>query len=583
MKTPIARQLMQVALGREVADLVITGGRLLNVFTGELLDDMAVAVKGERIAWVGKNYPEALCGAARIIDAKGRVLVPGFIDGHTHIAWMAAPEAFLKVAMTGGTTTIITEVFEPYPVCGLAGIIDLLDALADQPVKCYATAPAMVSISPRTKGMAAADLDVLLARDDIVGMGEAYWQGVLQDVDIYLPAFERTRAAGKTLEGHTAGANEKNLNAYAALGVSSCHEPIQAGEVIDRLRLGFHVMIREGSVRRELEAVSKICGTGIDFRRMILVSDGLSPDALLSCGYMEYIVQKAIDLGFPPAEAIRMATLNVAEHFRLDDRIGAIAPGRYADILIIPDLTTISPEMVISSGRVIAQQGKRLIDPRPHAFSDQSRSSIRLPGYSKAADFSIKIDSGKARQRVRVMELATPLVTRERQVELPVDCGEIKADRSLDLLKIAAIDRAIGPGDQFVGLITGFGLASGAVAYSATWDSADIIVIGADDADMALAVNRLADLQGGAVVAERGEIIAELPLPVFGVVSNAPVEAILRQANAVGRALSERGVPLPDPLLTMGTLTSAAIPFFRICEEGLVNLKDGRVVGLFVD
>jgi len=580
MNIKSVKTLMRVAQGKEPADLAVVNAALFNVFTGEIIPESAICVKDGRIAFVGKNPGGAIGETTKVIDAAGRTVIPGLIDAHTHIAWMFAPGPFLDAAMAGGTTTIVTEIYEPYFVAGYAGTLELLESMTDQPVKIYTVAPAMVSISRRCRGIAPEDLERLLARDDVLGLGESYWQGVLQDPDAYLPSFVQTLAARKTLEGHSAGANEKNLNAYAAAGISSCHEPIQASEVRDRLRLGMHVMIREGSVRRELEAVSKIVETGIDLRRAVLVSDGISPEAVTQDGYMEFIVQKAINLGFAPADAIRMATLNAAEHFGLDGLIGAIAPGRMADMVIIPDLGTIRPEIVISNGRVIAENGQLLAPARHHRFSEACRQTIRLPEALSPDAFAVRTPDSDAAADVNVIELITELVTRRLEYRLPVINGNIAADFQNDICKIAAIDRAVTPGRMFCGFIKGCGLKSGAVATSAAWDSADIIVIGTNDADMALAVNRISELKGGIVAAENNEIRAELPLPIFGVISDEPADVIAGQTRHIYQVLKSMGVTLSDPLLTLGTLTTAAIPFFRICEEGLYDFKSGATMGL---
>jgi len=582
MDIQTTKTLMQVAAGAEPADKVITHATLVNVFTGELLENWSVGIKGKRIAYTGADGTHMIGPNTHVIDAAGKPLIPGLIDGHTHILWMTTPEEFLKNALSGGTTTIVTEIFEPYPVAGIDGVNDLLNALANQPIKILATAPAMVSISHRSRGIKKADLDSLLSRTEILGLGESYWQGILQSPDAYLPAFNLTRKHRKTLEGHSAGASQNKLNAYAAAGISSCHEPIQPAEVIDRLRLGFYVMVREGSVRRDLEAISEIRTSGVDFRRLVLVSDGLSPAELSANGYMEHIVQKAIDCGFAPVDAIRMATLNVAEHFGIDDRVGAVAPGRYADMAILPDMTNITPELVLSNGEIIAQNGISLARAKSHAFSSKSRETVRLPGRLEAKDFEIAAVRRENTHTVRVIELITDLVTRERRMDLLAENGRLQINPENDLLKIAAIDRAYTPGDMFVGLLKGLGLRSGAFATSATWDSADLIVAGADEADMALAVNRIQELNGGVVVCSQGNILAEMPLPIFGVISDQPAKVVEEQAAAIDEALAGLGVSLRDPALTLATLTTAAIPFFRICEEGYVNLKDGSTLGLFV-
>ena len=445
------RQLMRVALGQDAADMAVVNGRLLNVYTGEILDGLSVCTKGPWIAYVGNNLDRKIDEHTKVVDAAGRMLIPGLIDGHTHLAWMGSVYAFIEPLMAGGTTAIVTESMEVYPVAGLDGVIDFLDALADQPIKIFATAPFMASISRTARGIPVGVLRKLLARKDVVGLGESYWQAVLQEPDTAAGALEETHRWGKTLEGHTAGARGDKLAAYLAAGISSCHEPIQAEEVLERLRLGIYVMIREGSIRRDLETISSIKDTGIDTRRLILVTDGLSPRDLIEKGGMEYVVQKAIDCGFDPVAAIRMATLNVAEHFRLDRITGGIAPGRCADILIIPDLRTIRAETVISNGKVAAETGRVIIKPRRHRFRSENLNTIRLPGDVQPEDFQIQA-SGVSHVKVRVIEMVTDLVTRESVLTLPVRDGRVRADADHDLAIIAAIDRTHNPGKTSIGL-----------------------------------------------------------------------------------------------------------------------------------
>jgi len=577
------KELMDVAMGLGKADLVVYNGTLLNVYTGEFIEKCSVSVKGEKIAYVGGKPEDTIGEKTVVIDAGGKTIIPGLIDGHAHLAWLYTVSEFLKYVIPGGTTTIITESMEIYPVLGYEGVLDFLDSLREQPIKIFATAPAMVSISSLARGVPKKTIKKLLARKDILGLGETYWQALLQNPDYLLSSFEETLAAGKKLEGHSAGASEKKLAAYVASGISSCHEPINAKEVIERLRLGLCVMIREGSIRRDLEEISKIKAMGVNPRRLALVTDGITPKDLVEKGYMEFIVQKAIDYGFDPVTSVQMATLNVAEHFSLDNMIGGIAPGKYADILIIPNPLIIKAEYVISKGKIIAEKGKLLVSPREHSFSDASRNSIKLSDRLQPSDFEIKYVSGESQANVRVIDQITELVTKEVKIALPVVDGKINPDISLDIIKVAAIDRKNSPGKIFTGLLKGFGMKSGAIASSAAWDSSDIIVAGANDADMACAVNRIKTLQGGCVICDREKILAELPLPLFGIISDAPVEVLARQIEEVNKAASGLGILFPDPMLTLTTLTGAAIPYLRICEEGLFNLKEGKPVGLYAE
>jgi adenine deaminase len=578
-----AKALMKVALGQEKADLVVVNARLANVYTAELLDDYAVSIKGKWIAYVGRNPEDTIGPKTEVIDAGSQTVIPGLIDGHTHMAWLCKADEFLKYAAKGGTTTIVTETLEVFLVAGYAGLVDLLESFKNQPIKIWATAPATISISKAARGISKETLQKLLERDDIVGLGESYWQAVLQEPDWLLALFEQTQRAGKTLEGHSAGASEKKLAAYIANGISSCHEPINADQVLERLRLGLHVMVREGAVRKDLEEIAKIKDHGIDLRRLILVSDGISPADLVANGYMEALVQKAIDYGFEPINAIQMATLNVAEHFSLDHLIGGIAPGRLADFVIIPDIATIAAQVVVSNGRVIAQNGNLLAAPRSHSFSADSLNSVKLPRQLTPSDFYIRAPENVENIKVRVMNMVTDLVTAEIEERLPVRDGQIGVDLNQDIVKIAAIDRTHTPGRLFAGLIKGFGLKAGAFACSAAWDTSDIVVVGADDSDMAAVVNRIHEMQGGAVFCKAGKILAEIALPVFGTISDLTMKDLVQQFEKVTIAAQKQGIPFPDPILSLITLTGAAIPYLRICEEGLVNLKSGKNVSLFVE
>ena len=576
-------ELMQVALGRGKADLVVSGGQLLNVYTGELLEDVSVSIKGRWIAYVGKDADHTIGPQTATIDARGKVLIPGLIDGHTHLAWLTGVDEFIKHSLPRGTTSVVTEAMEPFPVAGLEGVFDFLDSCKDQPVKIFATAPFMASISRTARGVAMEELKELLDRRDILGIGESYWQSVLQEPEISLPLLREALQRGKTLEGHSAGAKGKKLAAYLAAGISSCHEPILPEEVLERLRLGIHVMVREGSIRRDLESISAIKDNGIDLRRLVLVTDGVEPGDLLKGRGMDYVLQKAIDSGFQPVAAVQMATLNVAEHFAIDHMVGGIAPGRSADLLVIPDQRTIEAEFVISSGTVVAENGRLLATPRRHTFRPASLNTIHLPEPLTSADFTIRAPKGNQQVVVRIIELITDLVTAELQQEVVPAAGEIRCDPENDIIKVAAVDRRHQPGRKATGLIKGFGLTDGAFACSAGWDSSDIIVVGASEADMASAVNRIRDLQGGAVVAKDGDVLAEIALPIFGLMSDEPAETIVAQLHNLKQVLNSLGVTFPDPLLTLITLTGAAIPYLRICEEGLVNLRDGQTVSVFVE
>ena len=582
MGTQEAKEVMQAALGRSPADLVIVNAKLANVYTGEWLDDQAVAVKGKWIVYVGREPQENMGRETVVIDAAGRPLVPGFIDGHTHLSHKYNAAEFCRYAIRGGTTTIIFETQEAHLMAGCAGTLDYLDSFADQSIKFFGTIAPLVSISHTCNCLPLEDLRKLLRRDDVIGLGEAYWQAVIQHPEQFLPLIAETLRSGKLVEGHAAGASGRKLMAYAATGTSSCHEPITAEEALERLRLGIYVMVREGSIRRELDAIASLKDAGVDLRRLILVTDGVDPQDMLEKGYLEFVIQKAIDGGFDPMTALQMATINVARHFYLDGVVGGIAPGKYADLVILPDRRTIRPRYVISSGKIAFREGEVNVPPRRHIYTEASRHSIHIPEALQPEDFALTVSGAAAQVRVRVIDQVTELVTKEMHVDMPVDRDEIRADTERDIIKVAAIDRFLCPGRRFVGLLHGFHMHAGAMAVSSSWDSSDVIVVGVQDADMALAVNRIRALQGGIVVCRDGQVIAEFALPILGLISDQPMEILARKLVEIKAAAFSLGLSFPRPSLTLDTLSTAAIPYLRICEEGLVNLKDGKTVGLVV-
>jgi len=372
------------------------------------------------------------------------------------------------------------------------------------------------------------------------------------------------------VEGHAAGCRNDKLSAYLSFGVSSCHESISIEEVLEKLRLGLWVMIREGSIRKELDEIAEISNMRLDFRRLVLVSDGIDPRDLTENGYMGSVVQRAIDLGFDPIVAIQMATLNPAEHFGLDPFIGGIAPGKCADIVIIPDLRTIEAEYVISNGVIIAQGGELRVRPGRVGLPRMGLKNIRV----NSSDFSVP-SKGNGPVNVRTIDQITGLVTKETILEMLPRSSELKADPGNDVLKVSFINC---DGRIFTGFIRGLGIKAGALATSGCWETFGIVVTGVDEEDMTLAVNRVSELGGGIVLYRNGKRQAELPLPIGGLISNLTMKEIAKRLKAIQEKAEELGFRYTDVTLTLATLTTPAIPFLRISEDGLVDLRTGQLV-----
>jgi adenine deaminase len=572
---------MRVALGEAPPDLLLRGGSVVNVYTGECLDRWEVAVAGDRIAAVGPPGSGVVGPTTRVLDVSGRFVIPGFIDGHTHMDQPLLPEALVPWALKGGTTTIITEIEEISSAMGLAGVLWFLEAVRDQPVRFYATAPSITyTCTDDGAGrpvLSLQEMETLLDQPLILGLGEIYWHLLVAEPDRVLPLIEACRRRGKWVEGHTAGARGPKLQACVAAGVGSCHEPITPEQALERLRLGLHVMLRNGSVRRDLDAVAPLRDQGVNLRRTILVSDSLWPQDLVK-GYMDRIVQRAIDLGFDPIQAIQMATLNVAEHFGLDREVGGIAPGRRADLVILPSLTEIRPEGVIAGGEVAVWDGECRVAPR--VVPPPQVGSPKFPRPLTVADFWLPAGGRRGSARVRAIEIRGDILTGELVVELPVRDGTLEVDPGRDLLKVVAFDRR-GHGRLMAGVVAGFGLRDGAAATSLCFDTSDVVVLGAQEEAMLQAARAVLEAGGGYGVVKDGHL-EFLPLPVGGVISTLSAPEAAARLEAIESSFRALGSTLRNPFLTLQTLTFTAIPSLRISSKGLLDVKAQRPVDLFV-
>jgi len=563
------KQLSEVALGNVPADIVITHGRLFNVYTREFILDQAIWVKNGQIAYVGPDHDPLKDGNTQIIDSGGMVLLPGLIDGHTHMtASKTLVNEFVKHVLPTGTTTVITETMELGSVAGMEGIEWFVRGLDGQPIRFFYTVPPLCGLTPSEEVMAPSNeaLAPFLKDPKCVGLGELYWSNLFLEgsqLERVLELVSMTHKLEKRVEGHTAGASGKKLQAYTCFGVSSCHEPISEKEVLERLRLGYWVMIREGSVRQELTAIWKLFDKKLDFRRVTLSTDSVDPIDFIEKGYLDASLRTAIKLGVPPELAYQMVTLNVAEHFHLDDLIGALAPGKMADIVISPSPEEYSPQLIMVEGRVIFKEGRTLASPRKPTFSDTLCDTVKIGSYTLPPIPS----TGK----VRAIDLVTNLVTKETIVHLD------QPEDAKDLILALALDR-LGSGQAFLGFLRGFGLKKGAIGSTMAWDTGDMVAVGRDLPSLTAVVQRLKEIGGGVVFAERNEIVAELPARVCGILSTKTMEETRQEMKQLESVLKENGVPWKNPLLTLDTLTGCAIPHFRITHRGYVRMKDRQVL-----
>jgi adenine deaminase len=559
--------LSEVALGNLAPDTVVVNGTVFNVFTGEFLDRQAIWIKNGMIPYVGPDQDPPREEKTEVINAEGMVLLPGLIEGQTHLN-RTGIEEFTKYVIPSGVTTVVMETIEFGVVSGKRGIERFARGLEGQPIRFYYTVAPSSGLIPSVEVNAPTREELLSLLNDpkCLGLGEIYWG----DVFVKGRHGERVRELasltlrlGKRVEGHTAGASEKKLQAYTCLGPSSCHEPITEDEVMERLRLGYWVMLREGSIRQELEGTRGVFKRKVDFRRMVLVTDGVDPERFIKEGYLDAALRKALKLGVPLPIAYQMVTLNVAEHFRLDHLIGSLSPGKVADLVMIPEPNEYSPQLVMCDGKVIFRDGKILAEPKRVAWPDDLLDTVRM----EDIQFLPPPKKGKA----RVIELVTRLVTKERIIDLE------DPEEARDVIMLFAAERT-GRNKSFMGLLKGLGLRRGAYGSTMTWDTVDMVVAGCDLQSMKTAVGRLREIRGGGVYAIGNEIVAEISTPLCGSMSLKPMKKIYEEMAQLEAALTENGITWDKPALTIDTLTTPAIPHLRISHEGYVRLKDRQVL-----
>jgi adenine deaminase len=574
--------LIKTAMGEEKADLVVLNGSLVNVYIGEIEEPCSVGIKGTRIAAVGEDLSHLIGEGTRIIDAEGHYITPGFIDPHTHLDSIVQCAEYARYAVPHGNTTAVTETSMIGNAAGKEGVGWFMEDTRDLPLRMYLLTPSMAPPFPAletSKGFSLEAFQEMIKEDRVLGVGETYWPLVLDMDERAMAQYAIAQGMGKTREGHAAGARGKRLTAYSAAGTTSCHEATTAQEALERLRLGIAVMVREGSVRRELEAIAAIKDMGVDLRNMMLCTDWADPQMLIEHGCMDALVRRAIAAGFDPIVAIQMVTINPAEYFGLHD-LGGIGPGKIADILLLSDLQEVSVVMVIKDGEVVAEKGALVKDPPRYRYPKAAYHSFSLKKVQEG-DFSIPYEGKGKRALVRVVDCLNETITRELQAELDAEAGNLVSSPGQDIIEMAHICKHEQRPQHAKGFVHGLGMGEGGVATSLIWDTNNILVIGVTDREMAFAVNRLLEHQGGIVVVKDERVIAELPLPICGGISDRPLEELAQRIAEIEDGCRGLGF-IPRPFLTLQTLAFTGLPYLRLTDWGLVDIRTREFVDLII-
>jgi adenine deaminase len=569
---PDLERIIAVARGEQPADLVIEGGQIVNVFSGEI-HRADVAVDAGRIVGFG-SY-----AARERLDACGLFIAPGFIDAHIHLeSTMLTPREFARVVVPMGTTTVVADPHEIANVLGLDGINYLLEASRDLPLTVFFMLPSCVPATElETAGarLGARELALLLSHPQVLGIAEVMnYPGVLaKDPSI----LDKIRLGhDKRIDGHAPGVTGKDLNAYVGVGIKSDHECTTPEEALEKLRAGMHIFIREGSIAKNLEALLPIVSPS-NAVRCGLVSDDRHPTDLLAEGHMNYLLKRAVGLGLSPITAIQMATINPAKYFFTSD-LGAVAPGYRADLVLLEDLKDFQPRLVLKAGRPVAREGQLIVDlPEP---AHSLRSTVNI-GWAKTAGLKISADGHTV---AKVIELVPDqILTRKLHLPVAIRNGLAVADPLRDLAKLAVVERHRGTGNIGLGFVRGFGLKSGALAASVSHDSHNIIVVGTNDPDMWEAIRAVERLQGGLVAVKDATVLAAVRLPIAGLMSDGPFEQVVRQVRDVLSAARDLGSSLPDPFIALSFLALPVIPALRLTDRGLVDVERFCIVPLLGD
>lgn len=562
--------IIKVAKGEEQADLVIKNANIINVLSGDFHKD-DVAIVGNRIVGIGKDY-----SGKEEIDIDGAYLSPSFIDGHVHIeSSMVLPSEFARAVVPSGTTSVVADPHEIANVLGLQGISFIREASIDLPLDVFIMLPSCVpATNMETSGFELNnyELSVFIDKPWVLGIAEMMnFPGVLYRDKSVMDKI--LLGKGKRIDGHAPGLSGKDLCAYIAAGISSDHECTNTQEAKDKLRLGMHMMVREGTVAKDLDALLPAIQTH-NSRRCIFVTDDRSPKDLND--HISMMVRKAVEAGVAPITAIQMATINTAEYFRIP-YLGAIAPGYKADMLVLENFSDFKPKLVFKSGKLAAKDGK-LISDITQAHAPVIRGSVNVRWIEKD-HFKIKAES----ENVKTINIVPKQLLTNGSIEkINVVDGYAQSNTEDDVLKIAVIERHRASGNIGIGFVKGFGLKSGAIASTVAHDSHNMIIIGSNDEDMYYAAVELVKSQGGKIVVENGKTLAHLPLPVAGLMSDQKLEYVIEKSVSLAQAAQEIGCELEDPFLNMAFLSLPVIPELKITDKGLIDVNKFEITPLFV-
>lgn len=579
------KTVLEAGLSIIECDLKLENVNLVNVYSAQIYPTN-IYIQGKRIVSIDS---QAELIAKETLNCDGMYAVPGLIDGHMHFeTTLLSPEALADVLVPHGTTTLMADLMEIANVAGIEGVKVLVNSIAKLPYRTFLQVSSRVPTAPglETTGgiLGLAEVEEILNWPESISLGELDPSKVLFIKEEYLKKIAAALKRRKIVNGHAIGRVGQELNVYASAGMSDDHECVTYEQLLERVQLGMTVMLREGSTERNVEElITGVLKHGLSSEHLIFCTDDKHAIDIRNEGHINYNVNKAIALGVSPIQAIQMATLNAARHFRLDDEIGSITPGRLADILLVKELSDITPVKVIYEGNVVAENGRLMVESNQGNYPKWIKETIKLRELTNAQTFVVSTKSQGSTSLVNVIRIYNDQIINEwDEEELTVANGQIISNPEKDVFKLAIVERYGKTGGVGIGFVKGFQLKKGALATSMSHDHHNIVCVGTNDEDMACAVNAVYKLQGGMVVVNGGQVIGQMELPIGGLMSEKPAEIVLEDLVGVNSAARQLGCHLPSPFMTLSFISLPTVPELGLTDLGLIDVLNHTLINLEV-
>ena len=576
--------LNSVAMGEKNAEIVLKNCSLVNVYSNEIIPDSQIAIFKDRIAYVGFNASHTVGKKTVVMDMGGDYIAPGFADPHIHIDQFVLPSEFVKKCLLRGTTSLFPDPIDVVSVCGYRGLKEFIKLTEGLPARFFFVVPGGLPVDRKfshSHTLTSKEEKSLIKWPNVLGLGEVFsWTKVTMQDKKTMKTLQNMLENDCIINGHTAGATDKKLNAYISSGILSCHEPIDFEQVLERLRLGMWIMIREGSIRRDLKKIIPyVISNKIYTDRLMFCTDGVNPQDLSELGHIDHCIRESVKLGLNCIDAISMATKNCFEYYNLNKDFGGIAPGKIADIVVFDNLENIKPNKVFVGGRLVVKNNQIVIPIQKPKLSSWITRTVKTRKKFTHDDFVVK--NSKKKVQTTVIKLKTEIITEKDSEELESNYGNVVGSIDKDVWKVAAIDRTYGSKKQSIGFLKNFGADIG--AFGSTWNfhENDMIIIGSNEKDMAFAANSLVKTQGGLIVVKNQKILEIFPLPFAGIVSTKSFDEVLSKFQAITSQICDRGCRFRNPHLVPLFLPFLALPELRILYNGVVDVKKRSFIDIF--